>query len=212
LVFLAGSTGATFTTPLMRDIVQQWMGVSGSSTSFLDPPVGAVTRYIKFVWVVKRSSAVSWFASQLGQVVKDVEELRNQGHDIAVDINIYVTGETEITSSQSLINGDRVGASGALSEKEIAIDTSSFFSWSKLNGTGIVDSSISILSCRPEVINIICKTAETALGEMAVVVCGPPGLVQSTRNAAVLISDERAVHKGTGAQGIYVHAEAFGYA
>jgi hypothetical protein len=74
LVFLAGSTGAAFTTPLMRDIVQQWMGVTGPSTPFLNPPVGAVTRYIKCVWVVKRSSAVSWFASQLNQIVRAVEE------------------------------------------------------------------------------------------------------------------------------------------
>jgi hypothetical protein len=42
-------------------------------------------------------------------------------------------------------------------------------------------------------------------------VCGPSGLVHSTRNAAVKISDERSVHKGTGAQGIYVYAEAFRY-
>jgi NAD(P)H-flavin reductase len=59
---------------------------------------------------------------------------------------------------------------------------------------------------------LIRKTAELALGEMAVVVCGPPVLVQSTRNAAVQVSDERGVHKGTGAQGVYVHAETFGYA
>jgi hypothetical protein len=83
----------------MRDIVQQWVGVTGPSTPFLDPPVGAVTRYIKFVWVVKRSSAVSWFASQLDQIVKDVEALRNQGQDIAVDINIYVTGEDGLSTS-----------------------------------------------------------------------------------------------------------------
>ena len=105
LVFLAGSTGAAFTTPLMRDFVQQWMGVAGSSTPFLDPPVGAVTRYIKFVWVLKRSSAVSWFASQVNQIVRDVEALRNQGQDIAVDINIYVTGEDGLSTSRSSTNG-----------------------------------------------------------------------------------------------------------
>jgi predicted ferric reductase len=209
LVFLAGSTGATFTTPLMRDIVQQWMGVSGSPTSFLDPPVGAVTRYIKFVWVVKRCSTVSWFASQLDQVARDVEALRSQGQDIAVDINIYVTSEDELASSQSSIKGDRIETSEALSEKHIVLDT---ISLSKPHNTGLLDSRISVLSGRPEVTNIITRTAETALGEMAVVVCGPPSLVQSTRNAAAKISDVRAVHKGTGAQGIYVHAEAFGYA
>jgi hypothetical protein len=76
----------------------------------------------------------------------------------------------------------------------------------------IVDARIHLLAGRPHVPNIIRKTAELALGEMAVVVCGPPSLVQCTRNAVVTISDDRAVHKGTGAQGIYVHAEAFGYA
>ena len=209
LVFLAGSTGATFTTPLMRDIVQQWMGVTGPSTPFLDPPVGAVTRCIKFVWVVKRSSAVSWSASQLDQIVRDVEALRNQRQDIAVDINIYVTGEDGLSTSRSSTNGHGFEAPGTLSEKDIALDT---ISPSKPNNSSLLDSRISILLGRPKVTNIVRRMAEAALGEMAVVVCGPPGLVQSTRNAAAMISDERAVHKGTGAQGIYVHAEAFGYA
>jgi hypothetical protein len=130
LVFLAGSTGATYTMPLMRDIVQQWMGVRSGSSSRFDPPVGAVTRYIKFVWVVKRSSAVSWFASQLDQVVRDVETLRKEGNDIAVDITIYVTCDNGMTSSKSSINGDRVEASGALSrdEKGIASSTTEFSS------------------------------------------------------------------------------------
>jgi len=60
--------------------------------------------------------------------------------------------------------------------------------------------------------DMIRKIVETALGEMAVVICGPRGPVQSTRNTAAMISDERAAHKGTGVQVIYVHAEAFGYA
>jgi hypothetical protein len=71
---------------------------------------------------------------------------------------------------------------------------------------------MTILLGRSRVTNIVRKMAEAALGEMAAAVCGPPGLVQSTRNATAMISDERAVHKGTGAQGIYVHSEAFGYA
>lgn len=50
--------------------------------------------------------------------------------------------------------------------------------------------------------NLIQKELERARGESAVVVCGPLGLVQATREAAVGLSDERAVHKGTGAQGV----------
>ncbi|KAL8697301.1 MAG: hypothetical protein Q9201_007191 [Fulgogasparrea decipioides] len=70
---------------------------------------------------------------------------------------------------------------------------------------------ITVLSGRPQPRNLIRKMLEQAFGESAVVVCGPQGLVDSVRQSVVSLSDERAVHKGTGAQGIYLHAESFGY-
>ena len=75
----------------------------------------------------------------------------------------------------------------------------------------IVHPSISTLSGRPQPKNLIRKMLGQALGESAVVVCGPCGLVNNVRQSVVALSDERAVHKGTGAQGIYLHAEAFEY-
>lgn len=81
--------------------------------------------------------------------------------------------------------------------------------------TQITDSvthrSISVLSGRPQPKTLIRKTLEQALGESAVVACGPQGLVGNVRQSVVSLSDERAVHKGTGAQGIYLHTEAFEY-
>ncbi|KAL8868892.1 MAG: hypothetical protein Q9174_004684 [Haloplaca sp. 1 TL-2023] len=73
------------------------------------------------------------------------------------------------------------------------------------------DMGFSILSGRPKPRNLVRKMLEQALGESAVVVCGPKGLVEDVRQSVVSLSDERAVHKGTGAQGIYFHAEMFGY-
>lgn len=253
LVFISGSTGATFTMPLMRDILLEWMGRKSSSSRLqgFSPPAGAVTRHIRFIWVVKRKSAVGWFASQLDQVVRDVETLRNEGHDIAVEISIYITCDEALTSGKSSIMDDRSqpqidSRPNSSDKKEIMVEEVASVSSSSIKGccctrvvtdedtitapcncasrrqrasvssygkpTRIVDPRVNLLSGRPHVSNIIRKTAELALGEMAVVVCGPPGLVQCTRNAVVAISDDRAVHKGTGAQGIYVHAEAFGYA
>ena len=253
LVFIAGSTGATFTIPLMRDIVQRWIGIKSPSSKFsLEPAAGAVTRHIRFVWVVKRKTAISWFGAQLDKVVTDIEVLRSEGQDISVDISIYVTYDDTLTSGQSSVNGDMTQSqervehsdekftSENMTEVSSRISSSqncccirvvdedavtapcmcgsrsqrasSASSFSLDQNNCVVDSRISMLSGRPHVSNIIRKTAKRALGEMAVVVCGPLGLVQSARNAAVQISDDRAVHKGTGAQGIYVHAEAFGYA
>ncbi|KAL8850224.1 MAG: hypothetical protein Q9221_004823 [Calogaya cf. arnoldii] len=71
--------------------------------------------------------------------------------------------------------------------------------------------TIPMISGRPEPRKLIRETLEQAFGESAVVVCGPEGLVDDVRRSVVFLSDDRAVHKGTGAQGIYLHTESFGY-
>lgn len=68
---------------------------------------------------------------------------------------------------------------------------------------------VHIIAGRPAVKTLIGRQLEKAYGETAVVVCGPPGLIDAARVAVVELSDERAVHKGTGAQGVYLHCEAF---
>jgi hypothetical protein len=75
----------------------------------------------------------------------------------------------------------------------------------------LVHPSITIYSGRPKTKDIIRRLLEQALGESAVVVCGPQGLVSDVKQDVCSLSDERAVHKGTGAQGIYLHTESFSY-
>ncbi|KAK2791573.1 hypothetical protein FQN52_004764 [Onygenales sp. PD_12] len=77
--------------------------------------------------------------------------------------------------------------------------------------TSELDNRVRILSGRPDTREIIRKVLEAAEGESGVAVCGPPGLNDDVRQTVVSLSDERAVHKGTGAQGIYLHVESFGY-
>ena len=93
-VFLiAGSSGGTFTIPLLRDIVHTWKTVnsdSGSCWSWSGPS-GAATRYLRCVWIVKSQAQYRWFSEKLGDVVQDVEELKGKGHTYEVDISIYVT-------------------------------------------------------------------------------------------------------------------------
>ena len=79
-----------------------------------------------------------------------------------------------------------------------------FFEWSQ-------SRRLSTLAGRPQPKNLSRRTLEQALSETAVVVCGPQGLVSNVRQSVVSLSDERSVHKGTGAQGIYLYAEAFEY-
>lgn len=62
---------------------------------------------------------------------------------------------------------------------------------------------------RPPIYELIWEALDKAEGETGIATCGPLGLNATVRTTVARISDERAVHKGTGAQGIYLHAEGF---
>ncbi|KAL6404191.1 ferric reductase (metalloreductase) [Ilyonectria robusta] len=64
---------------------------------------------------------------------------------------------------------------------------------------------------RPDIDALVREPVEQAWGETAVVVCGGREVVARTRNCVSRLSDERAVHKGTGAQGIYLHVEEYSF-
>jgi hypothetical protein len=64
-------------------------------------------------------------------------------------------------------------------------------------------------SARPDVADFIRRPVEASGGETQIAVCGGKSLVACVRNCAVKLSDERAVHKGTGAQGIAVFTESY---
>jgi ferric-chelate reductase len=66
-------------------------------------------------------------------------------------------------------------------------------------------------SGRPDFYEMLWSLLENADGETGVAVCGPLGLNSDVRRTVVKCSDERAVNKGTGAQGVYLHAECFGW-
>ncbi|KAK4692075.1 hypothetical protein P7C71_g5059, partial [Lecanoromycetidae sp. Uapishka_2] len=77
------------------------------------------------------------------------------------------------------------------------------------------DTSLSSIAAfkpgRPPIYELIWDVLEKAEGETGIATCGPLGLNATVRTTVAKISDERAVHKGTGAQGVYLHAEGFGW-
>lgn len=296
VVLLAGSSGATYTMPLLRDLVHSWKAMSGQSKSQREKPV---TRHVRYVWIVKSGPQLSWFSTQLGQVMEDVARLQNEGHGVSVDISAYITCDDTFTTEQkTLLDAWRSYSTsssakhGSVTEVLNSVDDEKYndyksekkfvskdekievqeldrYSLSEKaeptskqscgpNGTccctatiededddeairpactcncgagpsrtessassnlneepkpkqPFLHPAISVFSGRPACRNVIRKTLEQAYGESAVVVCGPQGLVDDVRTSVVSLSDERAVHKGTGAQGIWLHAEAFGY-
>jgi len=111
VILFGGSTGATFTMPLLRDIVQGWRKDSLSQEKGLQANAGApthsVTRRVRFVWVIKSREQLSWFSSRLFEVMDDVDSLRREGLDVMVEASVYVTcddgftadGQTDLRSS-----------------------------------------------------------------------------------------------------------------
>lgn len=286
IVLLAGSTGATFTVPLLRDVLQGWRENNNSThvkASLFASPKGAVTRHIRFVWVVKSRGQLEMFAEQLSSVYTDFQTLQEHTRDIKLEVTVYMTCDESFTEehrsllstltaprsttplSRGLEHGtvelrnrsieSNVGFKDAKDEvKEITTSssngeaetcgpdgkcccrttvdesstsapaqccccspanasprTSTSSAQKRVKRTLLVHPSIQIFSGRPQTKDIIRHSLEQALGESAVVVCGPQGLVADVKQSVVQLSDERAVHKGTGAQGVYLHTESFGY-
>lgn len=89
------------------------------------------------------------------------------------------------------------------------VPTDALKSTTPVVAVSLLPDEVNTVSGRPAVRTLIGKQLDKAYGETAVVVCGPSGLIDAARMAVVGLSDERAVHKGTGAQGVYLHCEAF---
>jgi NAD(P)H-flavin reductase len=301
VTFFAGSTGATFTFPLLRDILQGWtentaVNAETKRSAFFSRQPGAVTRHVRFVWVVK---------SRLSSVAANFEALQDILRYIKLELTVYVTCDDSFTeehksllsavtapthnivSRKSIEHGtvqyrartDREGElktvekqdireleSATTSDPDEARDTcgqdvvcccraevdeneaqdsiapcccctpsqkkatetqrtsvpSSQVSSSPSSSLRtkplaqsdrqtLLHPSITVYTGRPKTKDIIRRSLEQALGESAVVVCGPQGLVADVKQDVCSLSDERAVHKGTGAQGIYLHTESFSY-
>ncbi len=62
---------------------------------------------------------------------------------------------------------------------------------------------------RPSISDFIRMPVEMTGGETAVVVCGGKSLISTVGNFVAKLSNERAAHKGTGAQGIYLYTEEY---
>ncbi|KAF4549984.1 Ferric reductase like transmembrane component-containing protein 11 [Elsinoe fawcettii] len=266
VVLFAGSTGATFTTPLLRDVVHRW-NAQGR----------VVTRHVKYVWVVKSGNQLEWFRQQLSQVIEDTKAVRATGKDVQVSISLYVTCDDDFTNKHNTTlasirknlhigsnEKDEITPCAAPISEEVSIigkgeesfvetveeqprghkncccrgdvdendtsaplctcsccgvepsssgdDSSSFDDIKKPSKQlPLLHPEINLYSGRPMIKDIMRTSLEQALGESAVLACGPQSLINDVRNVTVQLSDERAVHKGTGAQGIYLHTEAFGY-
>ncbi|KAF1830359.1 hypothetical protein BDW02DRAFT_507719 [Decorospora gaudefroyi] len=105
VVLLAGSTGGTFTFPLLRDLLQGWKENANNNPSqpatYLKAPTGAATRHIRFVWVVKSRGQLSWFSEQLSSISTEFQSLQDKLRDIKLEMSVYITCDESFTEEHN---------------------------------------------------------------------------------------------------------------
>ncbi|KAI4204937.1 MAG: hypothetical protein LQ350_000789 [Teloschistes chrysophthalmus] len=181
-VFLiAGGSGATFTVPLLRDLVFRWWKHKNNRKCGFTPPVfafdGAATRFIRFVWIVKSQQQQDCFRSQLLDVAADVRKLKSQGCDVEVEMSIYVTCD-------ETLGGDASRAGSVIMNKRSCGDASPAGSitmnkrscGNNINETATAQSSTKTFEKSPDDMVSIRSTLSNCESSVdAITSCGPNG-------------------------------------
>lgn len=200
LVLISASTGASYTLPILESVL------CSKTTSLI--------KRIDFLLAAKQGEEVGFYHERLHEAI---EKAKSMGVELTV--HIAVTGSGQLETLPSLTFPSSSGDSG--NEKKTIDEEVQ----AAANVDGVVqplmgrrherrsstssDAHVHRSASRPDVAGFIRSAVEATGGETGVAVCGGQSLVAKVRMSVAKLSDERAVHKGTGAQGIYLHVEEY---
>lgn len=200
LVLISASTGASFTLPILESVL-------------MAEQHSLCTRRIDFLLAAKKGDEIDYYVQRLHEMI-------DQAADVGIELRVHIA-VTQGPPLPMLVSNDRSEKVASIASSSSDLGGTSRTSAAKY-GTGAVDvekhalirrgssdSHVHHLSTRPNIEAFIREPVEAAAGETSVVVCGGKSLVARARNCVARLSDERAVHKGTGAQGIHLHVEEY---
>lgn len=218
-VFLiAGSTGVTFTLPILLDIAAR------SANHKL--PV----RKVLFAWVIRTIQCIEWISNELQQATKLLAD-----NGVEIEVRLFVTCEVDSGEKSTKKAGCKcrnVEGPCCCSDlgTEVPKATSNTFNTASSDDPDIESSQsvrlrqsqagtstslplayTTVASGRPQLKVLLWDLLDHAQGETGVAVCGPSGLVRNVRNTVATVSEQRGSSKGTGAEGVYLHAESFAW-
>ena len=204
IVLISASTGASFTLPILESLLQ------ARTTSCV--------KRVEFLLTAKQGEEIDFYVSRLHELIERAREIGvelgvhiavTQGAALPQDARTKVqTVDVASASSSGSLLGNQTSEKAAGSQ---AVDVESAPNPRKRSSHASTDSHVFYASVRPDVDAFIRGPVEATGGETSVVVCGGPSLVSRVRNSVAALSDERAVHKGTGAQGIHLFAEEYSF-
>ncbi|AEO58583.1 hypothetical protein MYCTH_2306028 [Thermothelomyces thermophilus ATCC 42464] len=208
IVLISASTGASFTLPILEGLLKS-------------KRTNCVKR-VDFLLAARQGEEIDFYVSRLHTLIGRATEV---GIELAVHIAVTQGASTFMQDPRAAgiqnVGTASVASSGsnlgeAMDEK-VAGGSSADVEQQPVRGArkraseASTDSHVYFSSVRPDVDDFIRGAVEATGGETSVVVCGGPSLVSRVRNCVAALSDERAVHKGTGAQGIHLFAEEYNF-
>ncbi|CAI7638693.1 unnamed protein product [Penicillium viridicatum] len=168
VVLVAGGSGASFTFAIALDLI--------------DASKKAV-KSIDFIWIVRHQESLEWFAQELKQLQSHPE----------VNVQIYVTGQTDLSGTSSPTSPDSLSEKVPVKDDVVPAEPSLVFSTNdpekgvEQQSTDNISSSVNqILSGRPNISNLIAAAATGSgnLDDRVIVgACGPRTLMSATREA-----------------------------
>lgn len=192
LVLVACSSGASFVVPLVQELVNRRNCVRNTSLH----------------WIIRSEGHLSWYERELLALVEAARCVQ-----IRLQISVHVTQWSTAAADPTAERGKSTDESIRAVDLSSALDSSSRHLSSPENGE--LPTTAASLTVnhgdRPSVESMIRPVVEDASGETAVVVCGGVSVTAQARTFVAALSDERAVHKGSGAQGIYLFTETYGW-
>lgn len=214
LVLISASTGASFTLPILESVL-------------LCEQKTLCTKRVDFLLAAKKGDEIDYYVQRLHEMIEKASDV-----GIELRVHVHVTQGPPMATMANQTDGDEKLAGGASSSSsQSASGSPSNRGNTSKSGPGIMDvekqagqvggggsrpgssassdSHVHHSSSRPSIEAFIRDPVEATGGETSVVVCGGRSLVATARNCVAKLSDERAVHKGTGAQGIHLHVEEY---
>lgn len=209
LVLVACASGFSFILPVLQDTLRR----------------RGYVRDITLHWIIKNGDQFEWFRREIFDLL-EVSEDPETNLTIHLHITHSITETTLVMKSISdLPESLRPENRKTASTESASVDSSNS---SRPDSDEVEEKPLSpprrrysrpylhpnlwrYSGNRPKPETLIRPYVERALGETAVVVCGGLSINAEIRTYVAKLSDERAVHKGTGAQGIYLFTETYGW-
>lgn len=227
LIFMATGNGSSFTVPIfqnalltanhLRQIRFVWIIRHADQLDWFKDQILSAWRAAQHrnlavsIYIFITSAADRCSPAENNALLGNPRESYLKGEkafDVAQKASSQHSGSDSAAVSSQDTDSEFVRLSLEKGRHEAAVATRSSSS------TGSFDDAAPALTMgygRPELDGLVRPVVEAAWGETGIIACGGGQFMGSVRNYVAGLSDERAVHKGTGAQGIYLFCETYGW-